>query len=149
MIEVHGKIKLIDFGLVADVSAGPRSGCVGTPYWIAPEMIKHELHSYPADIWSLGVCVLELLLGHPPYHPNSIKCMFKAATDGLTELIPKNASPAARSFATLCLTTNQHERPSAHELLKHEWVNQEGIEHGIKDALDAIFLSKQLSSLMF
>jgi len=149
MIDVEGKIKLIDFGLVADVSAGPRAGCVGTPYWIPPEMIIHKMHSCPADIWSLGVCMLELLLGFPPHHPNPIRCMFKAATEGHAKLIPKTVSKHASYFVSQCLTVDQNNRPSATELLQYDWVNQEGIDDGIKDALDAIFLSKQLSSLMF
>jgi len=149
MIDMHGNVKLIDFGLVADVSYGPRSGCVGTPHWIAPEMVKQELHSCPVDLWSLGVCMLELLLGHPPYYPSTIKCMLKTSTVGLAHLIPNTTSDNAHHFISKCLTIDQTTRPTAKQLLQFDWVSEENVKGGILDALGSIFLSKQLQSIVF
>ena len=85
MLTVEGGIKLIDFGLALDMTNGPRVQMVGSPLWMAPEMIQGKPHSFGVDIWSFTVCMLELANQKPPNASNIKRAMFFAATKGMGE----------------------------------------------------------------
>jgi len=147
MMDIVGNIKLIDFGLCADMSEGPVKKMLGSPFWIPPEMILKIPHDISCDIWSFAVCLLELFLGHAPHYGSSAKCMFYTATVGLEDQIPAKTTERGRYFLQRCLTLDPKKRATTDELMKHGWVNQPNIEEGIGPLFRTIFINAQLRQL--
>jgi serine/threonine protein kinase len=142
MITIKGEIKIIDFGLCIDMSDGVKSSMVGSPYWMAPEMIKRQPYDFKVDIWSMGICLLELANGSPPYYKCPIKAMFTVATEGIKEPLNKSKvwSDSFHKFVLQCLEIDPIKRSSAEELLQHDFLKKYETIKGMQKILSEIFI---------
>ncbi|XP_009075923.1 PREDICTED: mitogen-activated protein kinase kinase kinase 19 [Acanthisitta chloris] len=132
MLMPNGIVKLIDFGCARRLAwaslSGTRSEVLrsvhGTPYWMAPEVINESGYGRKSDIWSIGCTVFEMATGKPPLASmGRIAAMFYiGAHRGLMPSLPEPFSSPAVDFVHACLTRDQHERPSALQLLDHPFV---------------------------
>lgn len=119
-----GTVKLADFGVSTSTLAGPdkEAQVVGTPYWMAPEIIQLSGATSASDIWSVGCTVIELLQGKPPYHNlAAMPALFAIVNDDHPPL-PEGVSPAARDFLMQCFQKDPNLRVSARKLLRHAWI---------------------------
>ncbi|NWX98788.1 M3K19 kinase, partial [Nothoprocta ornata] len=132
MLMPNGVVKLIDFGCARRLAWAGLSGTHsellksvhGTPYWMAPEVINESGYGRKSDIWSVGCTVFEMATGKPPLASmDRIAAMFYiGAHRGLMPPLPDRFSSTAADFVHVCLTRDQHERPSALQLLEHPFV---------------------------
>eukprot|EP00013_Stygamoeba_regulata_P019391 CAMPEP_0177648418 /NCGR_PEP_ID=MMETSP0447-20121125/10815_1 /TAXON_ID=0 /ORGANISM="Stygamoeba regulata, Strain BSH-02190019" /LENGTH=420 /DNA_ID=CAMNT_0019151053 /DNA_START=218 /DNA_END=1480 /DNA_ORIENTATION=+ len=144
MMTIGGDVKLIDFGLCCHTSY-ERRHTVGSPFWIPPEMIHKVQHGKPADIWSTGVCVLEMANGEPPYRSSAIKCMFMTAI-GETHQLTGKWSDEFKDFVSKMLIFNPDDRWSASQLLRHPFLKNATSKADIADMLSRVFMAKTLQS---
>jgi len=133
LVETTGNVKLADFGcskVFSELLEGSVafSSVLGTPHWMAPEVIRQEGAGLAADIWSFGCTVLEMATGHPPWHhirdPTAV--MFHVASTTELPLIPEALSAAGKDFLKLCFQRDAAKRPTAEELLMHPFVSTSG-----------------------
>ncbi|KAK4761817.1 hypothetical protein SAY87_029701 [Trapa incisa] len=126
LVDVHGFVKLADFGLARTTKLNDIKSCKGTAFWMAPEVIQSKKQGYglPADIWSLGCTVLEMLTRKIPY--SDLEWMQALFRIGRGELppIPDTLSKDAREFILKCLQVNPNNRPTAAQLLNHPFVHR-------------------------
>ncbi|XP_013823871.2 PREDICTED: mitogen-activated protein kinase kinase kinase 19 isoform X5 [Capra hircus] len=134
MLMPTGIIKLIDFGCAKRLAWAGLNGTHsdmlksmhGTPYWMAPEVINESGYGRKSDIWSIGCTVFEMATGKPPLASmDRMAAMFYiGAHRGLMPPLPDCFSENAADFVRVCLTRDQHERPSAVQLLKHSFLKR-------------------------
>ncbi|SPP89787.1 serine/threonine-protein kinase Tao isoform X1 [Drosophila guanche] len=122
----NGIVKLADFGSAAIKC--PANSFVGTPYWMAPEVIlamDEGQYDGKVDVWSLGITCIELAERKPPYfNMNAMSALYHIAQNE-SPMLPKNDwSDAFCRFVELCLKKMPVERPSSEELLMHEYVTR-------------------------
>ncbi|XP_019460307.1 PREDICTED: mitogen-activated protein kinase kinase kinase 1 isoform X1 [Lupinus angustifolius] len=127
LVDANGSVKLADFGLAkATVKLNDIKSCKGTSFWMAPEVVKRKNQGYglPADIWSLGCTVLEMLTGKIPYsHFEWMQALFRIGKGELPP-VPDSLSRDARDFILQCLKVNPDDRPTAAQLLNHSFVQR-------------------------
>lgn len=124
-----GAVKISDFGISSQLAntAGMCSTFIGTTCYMAPERLSGEDYSYPSDVWSLGLILLELATGAYPYpEAESYWKLLKQVTDLPAPQLPEGDgfSDAFGEFIALCLEKSAQRRPPPKELLQHPWTRQ-------------------------
>ncbi|KPI37627.1 Cytokinesis protein sepH [Cyphellophora attinorum] len=118
----QGLVKLADFGVASTTAGLNESSVVGTPYWMAPEVIELAGATTKSDIWSVGCTVIELLDGRPPYHQlQAMPALFRIVNDDHPPL-PQGASPLVIDFLMQCFQKDPNLRVTARKLLKHPFI---------------------------
>lgn len=153
LLSSKGEVKLTDFGVSTQLSSNfsRRNTTVGTPYWMAPEVIVNNNggHNSKADIWSLGCCLFELFNGKPPlqnhYSPMKAlryisRCVKEDDFTDLIELDSLNISSLFKDFLKKCFTIDSKLRPGAKALLKHKFI--------VKNSVGEIEQTKLIKSLI-
>jgi hypothetical protein len=123
-----GKVKLADFGFCAELTEerAKRTTCVGTPYWMAPELIRQNEYDYKVDLWSVGILALECAEWEPPYMDEKpLRAMFLITTKPPPVFKDRRRwSPAFNDFLSRCLVLNPAKRSCATDLLNHAFLQK-------------------------
>ncbi|XP_051641784.1 uncharacterized protein LOC127470375 [Manacus candei] len=139
LLGMDGSVKLIDFGLCAWLKPWEtkRRSFIGTPFYMAPEMLAGDKYDARVDIWALGITALEMVDGptRPKHKPPQLKTR-------------RNLSPVFHSFLQSCLKRNEKRRWTAEQLLKHPFLEKSGSLTNMRPLLDAVrrFLTERFTT---
>lgn len=154
LLTAAGACKLADFGVSAQLNntLSKKRTLIGTPFWMAPEVIKEDDYDSKADVWSLGITAIEMAEGEPPYcniHP--MRAIFLIPMRAPAKLRDQaNWSAVFHDFIATCLTKKVEDRPKAEALMKHEFVaaNVRKLEaNGGKSSVIAKLVSRHMEDL--
>eukprot|EP00298_Acanthocystis_sp_HF-20_P009139 c18127_g1_i2.p1 GENE.c18127_g1_i2~~c18127_g1_i2.p1 ORF type:complete len:537 (+),score=202.78 c18127_g1_i2:62-1612(+) len=124
LLGMQGEVKLSDFGFATQLTqeSKKRTSVIGTPYWMAPEVVKGHVYGVKADIWSVGIMVIEMIDGNPPYMQETpLKAMLWISTKP-PPVPTRPHSHLLGDFLRGCLATHPEERKTAAELLEHPFL---------------------------
>lgn len=123
LLNDDGDIKLADFGVASSLEARNKAYTfVGTPFWMAPEVITENGYDEKCDIWSLGITAIEMATGLPPYSEIPPTRVLMLIPQNAPPTLEGNFTPQFKDFVKHCLTKNSSQRPSAAQLLQHPFI---------------------------
>ncbi|GLT95127.1 hypothetical protein SLE2022_128280 [Rubroshorea leprosula] len=130
LFDFPGKVKLADFGSATWVGeVGSVSGLVGTPYYVAPEVVRGGEYNEKVDVWSAGVVLYVMLAGVPPFYGETAAEIFEAILRGNLRFPPRifrSVSTEAKDLLRKMICRDVSKRLSAEQVLKHPWILNEG-----------------------
>jgi len=154
LINLDGEVKLADFGYAAQLSKKKkqRNTIVGTPYWMAPELIRGQNYDTKVDVWSTGIMVLEMAEGEPPYMEFApLRALFLITTKGIPPLRePEQWSDTFQDFIAKLLEKEPDDRPSSGDMVRHSISASIGTPQELGEVvLEARRCKEEMSKLPF